>query len=182
MCLVEATNGCARRLGLNSLCSLLRDPSLSIQSSQSRLGLSIQSEDPIHPKIPTVSDPKTGRPDQVTGRWRVICSKNRLRRVGLGFPPQNPKKPDPTDILRFPSKNFQNPAKVSRLRLYFPDSGVKFPDSSIKFLDSGNKLSYFSDLSSRSSDISSKSSEISPNLARSHQIRLDLRRIWRFIS
>ena len=36
------------------------------------------------------------------------------------------------------------------------------------------------DLSSRSSDISSKSSEISPDLVRSHQIRLDLRRICHF--
>ena len=122
------------------------------------------------------------RPDQVTGWRRVICSKNRLRRVGLGFPPQNPRKPDPTDVLRFPSKNFQNPAEVSRIRRYFPESGHKFPDSGLKFPDSGNKLSYFGDLSSRSSDISSKSSEISPDLARSHQIRLDLRRIWHFFS
>ena len=112
------------------------------------------------------------RPDQVTGR----------RRVGLGFPPQNLRKPDPTDVLRFPSKNFQNPAEVSRIRRYFPESGLKFPDSDLKFPNSGNKLSYFGDLSSRSSDILSKSGEISPDLARSHQIRLDLRRIWRFFS
>ena len=78
------------------------------------IGLSIQSEDPTHPKVPTGSDPKTGWPDQVTGRWRVICSKNRLRRVGLGFPLQNPKKPDPTDVLRISSKIFQNPAEISR--------------------------------------------------------------------
>ena len=54
------------------------------------LGLSIQSEDLIHPKVPTGSDQKTGRPDQVIGRRWVICSKNRLRRVGLDFPLQNP--------------------------------------------------------------------------------------------
>ena len=78
-------------------------------------------------------------------------------------------------IKKFPESggNFQNPAICSRFRLHFPDSGVKLPDS-------GNKLSYFGDLSSRSSDISSKSKEISPDLARSHQIRLDLCRIWRF--
>ena len=133
-----------------------------------RLGLSIQSEDPTHPKIPTGSDRKTGRPDQVTGRQRVICSKNRLWRVGLGFPPQNRKKPDPTDVLRFPSKNFQNSVEVSRIQRYFLEFGLKFPDSGLKFPNSGNKLSYFGDLSSRSSDISSKSSEISPDLARSH--------------
>ena len=57
------------------------------------VGLSIQSNDLTHPKIPTGSDPKTGRPDQVTGRRRVICSKNQLRRVGLGFPPKTRKNP-----------------------------------------------------------------------------------------
>ena len=85
------------------------------------LGLSIQSDDPTHPKVLIGSDPKTGQPDQITGQWRVICSKNRLWRVGLGFPPQNPKKPDLTDVLRISSKkfpdagrNFQNLAKFSR--------------------------------------------------------------------
>ena len=146
------------------------------------VGLSIQFEDPTHPKVPTRSDPKTGRPDQVTGRRRVICSKNRLRRVGLGFPLQNPKKPDPINILRISSKNFQNPAEISRIRQDFLNSGLKFPDFDFKFSDSSNKFSYFGDLSSRSSDISSKSSEISPDLARSHQIRLDLRRIWHFFT
>ena len=81
-----------------------------------QLGLSIQSKNPTHPKVPTGSDPKIGRPDQVTGRRRVICSKNRFRWVGLGFPPQNPKKPNPTDVLRISSKNFQNPARFSRIR------------------------------------------------------------------
>ena len=97
------------------------------------LRLSIQSDKPTHPKIPTESNPKTGRPDQVTGRWRVICSKNRLRRVGLGFPPKNPKKPDPTDVLRISSKkipesgrNFQNPAGFSKFWQDFPDSGEIF--------------------------------------------------------
>ena len=150
--------------------------------SQFKLGLSIQFEDPTHPRVPTGSDSKTGRPDQVTGRRRVICSKNRLRRVDLGFPLQNPKKPDPTDVLRISSKNFQNPAEISKIQRDFPDSGLKFPDSDFKFSDSCNKFSYFGDLSSRSSDISSKSSEISPDLARSHQIRLDLRRIWHFFA
>ena len=105
------------------------------------------------------------------------------------FSSQNPKKPDPTDVLRISSKKipesggiFQNPAGFSRFRRYFPDSGLKFPDSDFKFSDSGNKFSYFGDLSSRSIDISSKSSEISPDLARSHQIRLDLRRICRFFA
>ena len=79
-------------------------------------------------------------------------------------------------------ESFQIPAIFSRFRHKFPDSGVKFPYSGVKFLDSGKKLSYFGDLSSRSSDISSKSSEISPDLARSYQIRLDLRRIWRFFA
>ena len=153
------------------------------------LGLSIQSENLTHPKIPTGSDPNTGRPDQVAGRRRVICSKNQLRQVGLGFPLQNPKKPDPADVLRISSKNFQNPAKISRFQRDFPDSGLKFPysdfkfpDSDFQFSDSSNKFSYFGNLSSRSSDISSKSSEISPDLARSHQILLDLRRIWRFFA
>ena len=146
------------------------------------LGLSIQSEDPTHPKVPTGSDPKIGQPVQVTGRRRVICSKNQLRGVGLGFPLQNPKKPDPINILRISSKNFQNPAEISRIRQDFPDSGLKFPDFDFKFSDSSNKFSYFGDLSSRSSDISSKSSEISPDLARSHQIRLDLRQIWHFFT
>ena len=100
------------------------------------VGLSIQSEDPTHPKVPTGSDPKTGRPDQVTGRRRVICSKNRLRRVGLGFPLQNPKKPDPTDVLRIFSKNFQNPAEISRIRRVFPYSGEIFqiPTSNFQIL------------------------------------------------
>ena len=146
------------------------------------IGLSIQSEDPTHPKVPTRSDPKTGRPDQVTGRRWVICSKNRFRWVGLGFPPQNPKKPDPIDVLRISSKNFQNSAEISRIRRHFLEFGLKFPDSDFKFSDSSNKFSYFGDLSSRSSDISSKSSEISPDLGRSYQIRLDLRRIWRFFA
>ena len=146
------------------------------------VGLSIQSEDPTHPKVPTGSDPKTGRPDQVTGRRRVICSKNRLRRVGLGFPLQNPKKPDPIDVLRISNKNFQNPVEISKIRRDFPDSGFKFLDSDFKFSDSSNKFSYSGYFSSRSSDISSKSSEISPDPARSHQIRLDLRRIWRFFT
>ena len=146
------------------------------------LGLSIQSEDLTHPKVPTGSDLKTGQPDQVTGRRRVICSKNRLRGVGLGFPLQNPKKPDPINILRISSKNFQNPAEISRIRQDFLNSGLKFPDFDFKFSDSSNKFSYLGDLSSRSSDILSKSSEISPDLARSHQIRLDLRRIWHFFT
>ena len=146
------------------------------------LGLSIQSEDLTHPKVPTGSDLKIGQPDQVTGWRRVISSKNRLRRVGLDFPLQNPKKPDPIDVLRISSKNFQNPAEISRIRRDFPDSDLKFPDFDFKFSDSSNKFSYFDDLSSRSSDISSKSSEISPDLARSHQIWLDLRRIWRFFA
>ena len=146
------------------------------------IGLSIQSEDPTHPKVPTGSDPKTGWPDQVTDRWRVICSKNRLWWVGLGFPLQNPKKPDPTDVLRISSKNFQNLAEISRFRRDFLDSSLKYPNSDFKFSDSSNKLSYFSDLSSRSSDISPKFNEISPDLARSHQIRLDLRRIWCFFA
>ena len=84
------------------------------------------------------------------------------------FSSQNPKKPDPTDVLRISSKkilesdrNFQNPVEFSRFRRDFPDSDFKFSDS-------GNKFSYFGDLSSRSIDISSKSSEISPDLARSH--------------
>ena len=80
-----------------------------------RLGLSIQSEDLTYPKVPTGSDPKTSRPDQVTGQRRVICSKNRLRRVGLDFPLQNPKKPDPTNVLRISSKNFQNPTEIQNL-------------------------------------------------------------------
>ena len=133
-----------------------------------RLGLFIQSEDLTHPKVPTGSDPKTSRPDQVTGQRRVICSKNRLRRVGLDFPLQNPKKPDPTNVLRISSKNFQNPVEISRIWRDFPNSGLKFSDSNFKISDSSNKFSYFGDLSSRSSDISSKSSEISPDLARSH--------------
>ena len=85
---------------------------------------------------------------------------------------------------KFPEsgRNFQNPAKFSRFQRDFPDSGLNFPDSDFKFPDSSNKFSYFGDLSSRSSDISSKSSEISPDLARSHRIRLDLRRIWRFFA
>ena len=70
------------------------------------VGLSIQSDDPTHPKVPTGSDLKTSQPNQVTDRWQVICSKNWLRRVGLDFPPQNPKKPDPTDVLRISSKKF----------------------------------------------------------------------------
>ena len=83
-------------------------------------------------------------------------------------------------MLRISSKNFQNLAEISRFRRDFPDSSLKYPNSDFKFSDSGNKFSYFGDLSSRASDISSKCSEISPDLARSHQIRLDLRRIWRF--
>ena len=84
-----------------------------------RLGLSIQSEDLTHPKVPTGSDPKTSRPDQVTGQRWVICSKNRLRRVGLGFPPQNSKKPDPTDV---PSIS----RKISRIQQKFPEFGDIF--------------------------------------------------------
>ena len=132
------------------------------------IGLSIQSEDPTHPKVPTRSDLKIGWPDQVTGRRRVICSKNRLWWVRLGFPLQNPKKPDPTDVLRISSKNFQNLAEISRFRRDFPDSSLKYPSSDFKFSNSSDKLSYFSDLSSRSSNISPKFNEISPNLARSH--------------
>ena len=147
-----------------------------------QIGLSRPIRNPTHPEDPTGDRSETGRPDQVTGRRRVICSKNRLRRVDLGFPLQNLKKTDPTDVLRISSKNFQNLAEISRIRRDFPDSGLKFPDSDFKFSDSSNKFSYFSDLSSRSSDISSKSSEISLDLARSHQIRLDLRRIWHFFA
>ena len=85
-------------------------------------------------------------------------------------------------MLRISSKNFQNPAKISRFRRDFPDSGLKFPAFDFKFSDSSNKFSYFGDLSSRSSDISPKFSEISPNLARSYQIWLDLRWIWCFFA
>ena len=94
--------------------------------NRAQIGLSIQSDEPTHPKIPTGSNPKTGRPDQVTGRRQVICSKNRLRRVGLGFPPKTQKKPDPTDVLRISSKKFQNPAEISRIRRDFPESDAIF--------------------------------------------------------
>ena len=143
----------------------MHKPTSTKQMTKLVLGLSIQSEDLTHPKVPTGSDPKTGRPNQVTGRRWVICSKNRLRRVGLGFPPQ---KPDPTNVLRIFNKKFPESSRISRIQWDFPDSG--------------NKFSYFGDLSSRSSDILSKSSEISLDPARSHQIRLDLRRIWHFFA
>ena len=85
--------------------------------------LIIRAVHPIRrPDPPEGSDrirPETGRPDQVTGRWRVICSKNRLRRVGLGFPPQNSKKPDPTDV---PSIS----RKISRIQQKFPEFGDIF--------------------------------------------------------
>ena len=70
-----------------------------------------------------------------------------------------PKFPDSGEF-------FLDSDEISRIRRYFPDSGLKFSDSDFKFSDFGNKFSYFGDLSSRSSDISSKSSEISSNQVR----------------
>ena len=95
-----------------------------------------------------------------------------------GWPWFSSPKPEKTQSNRC-TKNFQR--KISRIRWDFPNSDLKFPNSNFKFSDSGNKFSYFGNLLSRSSDISSKSSEISSNLERSHQIRLDLRRIWPFL-
>ena len=62
------------------------------------LGLSRPIRNPTHPEDPTGDRSETGRPDQVTGRRRIIFSKNRLRRVGLGFPLPKPEKSDPTDV------------------------------------------------------------------------------------
>ena len=132
------------------------------------LGLSIQSDDPTHPKVLTESDPKTGRPDQVTGRRRVICYKNWLQQVGLGFPPQNLKKPDPTNVLRISSKNFPNFGRNFQNLARFSRFWRDFPDSGLKFLDFGNKLSYFGNLSSRSSKISPNPVRSTPDLAFFH--------------
>ena len=97
------------------------------------LGLSIQSEDPTHPKIPTVSDPKTGRPDQVTGRRRVICSKKPTPAGRSRFSSPEPEKTRSDRctkifIKKFPESggNFQNPAEISRIRRYVLDSGYIF--------------------------------------------------------
>ena len=70
-----------------------------------------------------------------------------------------PKFPDSGEF-------FLDSGDISRIRRYFPDSGLKFPDFDFKFSDFGNKFSYFGDLSSRFSDISSKSNEISSNQVR----------------
>ena len=62
------------------------------------LGLSRPIRNLTHPEDPIGDRSETGRPDQVTGRRRIIFSKNRLRRVGLGFPLPKLEKSDPTDV------------------------------------------------------------------------------------
>ena len=94
------------------------------------LGLSIQFDDSTHPKVPTEPNLKTGWPDQVSGRRWVICSKNRLQRVSLGFPPQNPKKPDLTYVLRIFSKKFLDSGEIFQI----PASNFQIPTSNFQIL------------------------------------------------
>ena len=102
------------------------------------------------------------------GRSRFSSPKSKKTRSDRCAKNFQQKFPESGRNFQNPARNFQIPARFSRFRRDFPDSS--------------NKFSYFGDLSSRSSDISSKSSEISPDLARSHRIRLDLPRIWRFFA
>ena len=102
--------------------------------------------------------------------------KNRLRRVGLGFPPQNPKKPDPTDVLRFSSKNFQNPAEISRIRRYVPDSSDIFQIPASNFQIPASNFQILATNFHISATYQVDLVIFRPNLGKSHRIQRELTR------
>ena len=64
----------------------------------SMIGVSNSSDGLTHPVYPTGPRPTAGRPDYSGGRRRVFFSRIRSGRFGLGSSPQNPKKPESTEL------------------------------------------------------------------------------------
>ena len=61
-----------------------------------QLGLSKPIRDPTHPKDPTRTNLKPTDPTILAVDGRCSPPRNRLRRVGFGFYPPKPKKPELT--------------------------------------------------------------------------------------
>jgi len=113
---------------------------------------------------------ETGRPDYSGGSSSPETDSGRS---GFGFPPLKPEKPEPTKRFPDSSQNFQNSAKKPKFRRKNPDSDDIFPDSGSISLRSDGILT-------GSGEISSNPVRFSPNLAKSHWIRWDFRRILFF--
>ena len=64
-----------------------------------------------HPVYPTRPGPTAGRPDYSGGRRQVFFSKIRSGRFGLGSSPQNPKKPESTELYSIFRRDFLDPAR-----------------------------------------------------------------------
>ena len=144
---------------------------LSRIMQMSYLGLSKPIRDPTHPEDPTGTDPKPADPTISVVGGGFSPHRNRLRRVGFGFYPPKPEKPEPTgEKPRFrqepqiPARNPDSGEKNSRIQRKKPRSRPKNPDSG--------------DISRRSDEILTGSGEISsnpmrlpPDLAKSHRFR-----------
>ena len=128
--------------------------------------MSNPSKDPTHLKEPTRSDSTTSQPNHFNSWQWVVSSKNRLWQVCFSFPFPKFEKPEPTNVLRFASKNFQILAK------HFPNSSKKFQilTNFFQILDIDNISSRFGEISIRSGEISSNPVRFQPNLAKYHQL------------
>ena len=113
---------------------------------------------------------ESGRPDYSGGSSSPETDSGGS---GFGFPPLKPEKPEPTKRFPDSSQNFQNSAKKLKFQRKNPDSDDIFPDSGSISLRSDGILT-------ESGEISSNPVRFSPNLAKSHWIRWDFRRICVF--
>ena len=77
----------------------------------SMIGVSNSTGGLTHPIYPTGPGPTAGRPDYSGGRRQVFFSRIRSGRFSLGSSPQNPKKPESTELYSIFRWDFLDPAR-----------------------------------------------------------------------
>ena len=77
----------------------------------SLIGVSNSTDGPTHPVNPTRPEPTADRPDYSGGRRQVFFSRIRSGWFGLGSSPQNPRKPEPTELYSNFPRDFLDPAR-----------------------------------------------------------------------
>ena len=73
--------------------------------------MSNSTSGPTHPVNPTRPGPTAGRPDYSGGRWQVFFSRIQSGQFSLKSSPQNPKKPEPTDLYSIFQRDFLDPVR-----------------------------------------------------------------------
>ena len=82
-----------------------------LSKNKSYLGVSNSTGGPTYPVNSTGPGPTVGRSDYSGGRCRVYFSRIQSGRIGLGSSPQNPKKPEPTELYSIFQRDFLDPVR-----------------------------------------------------------------------